>query len=437
VTMEWWAVLGFFIFGLMIVLASGFPIAFGFLMIDLLGVLIFVGPMGLQQMTLQIFSSLSTFTLTPIPLFILMGELMFHSGIANNTIDVIDKWLGRVPGRLSILAAGAGVLFAALSGSTLANTAMLGTVLLPEMRRRGYKIPIAVGPIIGVGGLAMLIPPSSLAVVLASIGHISVGKILVGGVIPGLLLGGLITIYILGRCLLNPSLAPQYDVTHSTFGERIASTAKYVLPLGFIIFMVLGLMLLGVATPTEAASSGAIATILVTIIYKRLTWKMIKGSVVGTLEISVMVFMIIAASNTFSSLLAFTGATRGLLSVVENLDVPPLVILIGMQLIVFVMGTFMETISIMMICIPIFMPIVKMLGFDPVWFGVIMLINFETGFITPPFGMLLFVMKGVAPDLSIKQIVSAAGPFVLIEIVAMAIIIAWPQLVLWLPGLVS
>jgi tripartite ATP-independent transporter DctM subunit len=437
VTMEWWAVLSFFILGLMIVLASGFPIAFGFLMIDLLGVLIFMGPMGLQQMTLQIFSSLSTFTLTPIPLFILMGELMFHSGIANNTIDVIDKWLGRVPGRLSILAAGAGVLFAALSGSTLANTAMLGTVLLPEMRRRGYKIPIAVGPIIGVGGLAMLIPPSSLAVVLASIGHISVGKILVGGVIPGLLLGSLIAIYILGRCLLNPSLAPQYDVAHSTLGERIASTVKYVLPLGFIIFMVLGLMLLGVATPTEAASSGAIATILVTLIYRRLTWKMIKGSVVGTLEISVMVFMIIAASNTFSSLLAFTGATRGLLAVVENLNVPALVILVGMQLIVFVMGTFMETISIMMICIPIFMPIVKMLGFDPVWFGVIMLINFETGFITPPFGMLLFVMKGVAPDLSIREIVSAAGPFVLIEIAAMAIIIAWPQLVLWLPGLVS
>jgi len=296
---------------------------------------------------------------------------------------------------------------------------------------------MAVGPIIGVGGLAMLIPPSSLAVVLASIGHISVGKILVGGVMPGLILGGLIAAYVVVRCWLNPSLAPRYEVTRVTFRQKIMGTIKYVVPLGFIIFMVLGLMLLGVATPTEAASSGALATIMVTAAFKRLTWKMLKASLMGTLEISIMVFMIIAASNTFSSLLAFTGATRGLLGVVETLDVPPLVVLIGMQLIVFVMGTFMETISIMMICMPIFMPIVTMLGFDPVWFGVLMLVNFETGFITPPFGMLLFVMKGVAPELSIKEICYAAAPFILIEILTMAVIIVWPQIVLWLPNLLK
>jgi tripartite ATP-independent transporter DctM subunit len=435
--MEWWGVLSLFILGLLIVLASGFPIAFGFLLINLVGILVFMGPMGLQQMTLQIFSSLSTFALTPIPLFILMGELMFHSGIANNTIDVVDKWLGRIPGRLSLLAAGTGVLFAALSGSTLANTAMLGTVLLPEMRRRGYKSSMSVGPIIGVGGLAMLIPPSSLAVVLASIGHISVSKILVGGVIPGLLLGALTAAYVIVRCWLDPSVAPGYEVERTSFLQKVIGTIKYVLPLGFIIFMVLGLMLLGIATPTEAASTGALATILVTAVYGRLNWKMIKASLVGTLDISIMVFMIIAGSNTFSSLLAFTGATRGLLSVVENLDVAPLIVLIGMQLVVFVMGTFMETISIMMICMPIFMPIVKMLGFDPVWFGVLMLVNFETGFITPPFGMLLFVMKGVAPDLSIKEICYAAAPFILIEIFVMAMIIVWPELVLWLPNLVK
>ncbi|MCU0593877.1 MAG: TRAP transporter large permease [Desulfobacterota bacterium] len=435
--MEWWGVLSLFILGLLIVLASGFPIAFGFLLINLVGILVFMGPMGLQQMTLQIFSSLSTFALTPIPLFILMGELMFHSGIANNTIDVVDKWLGRIPGRLSLLAAGTGVLFAALSGSTLANTAMLGTVLLPEMRRRGYKSSMSVGPIIGVGGLAMLIPPSSLAVVLASIGHISVSKILVGGVIPGLLLGALTAAYVIVRCWLDPSVAPGYEVERTSFLQKVIGTIKYVLPLGFIIFMVLGLMLLGIATPTEAASTGALATILVTAVYGRLNWKMIKASLVGTLDISIMVFMIIAGSNTFSSLLAFTGATRGLLGVVENLNVAPLIVLIGMQLVVFVMGTFMETISIMMICMPIFMPIVKMLGFDPVWFGVLMLVNFETGFITPPFGMLLFVMKGVAPDLSIKEICYAAAPFILIEIFVMAMIIVWPELVLWLPNLVK
>jgi tripartite ATP-independent transporter DctM subunit len=435
--MEWWVVFGAFILGLIILLGSGLPIAFGFLVMNLLGSLVFMGTAGLQQMTLQIFASISTFTLAPIPLFILMGELMFHSGIANKTIDVMDKWLGRLPGRLSLLATGAGVLFAALSGSTLANTAMLGTVLLPEMQKRGYKTPMSVGPIIGVGGLAMLIPPSSLAVVLASIGHISVSKILIGGVIPGLLLGFLIACYVIGRCVLDPSMAPRYEVEETSFWEKLLLTARHVLPLGFIIFMVLGLMLLGVATPTEAAASGAIGTIIVAWAYRRMSWKMMKASLVGTLEISVMVFMIIAGSNTFSSLLAYTGATQGLLGLVEGLRVHPLFILIGMQFIVFILGCLMETVSIMMICMPIFMPIVKMLGFDPVWFAIIMLVNFETGFITPPFGMLLFVMKGVAPQLSMKEIVYAALPFVVIELVAMAMIIAFPPLALWLPSFVK
>jgi tripartite ATP-independent transporter DctM subunit len=434
--MEWWTVLLFFTGGLIILLGLGFPIAFAFLLMDLLGILIFMGPLGLHQITLQIFSSLATFTLAPIPLFILMGELMFHSGIAYNTIDVLDKWLGRLPGRLSLLAASGGTLFSALSGSTLANTAMLGTVLLPEMKRRGYKPSMTVGPIVGVGGVAMLIPPSALAVVLASIGHISVGQILVGGIVPGLMLGALYTLYIVVRCWINPALAPRYEVIPAAFMEKLISFIRYVLPLGFIIFMVLGLMLLGLATPTEAAASGVVATLLVTLCFKRLNWKMLKASIIGTLEVTIMVFMIIAASKTFSSILAFSGATQGLLDQVQKLDLYPLLLLLGMQLVVFILGAFMETISIMMICLPIFMPIVKIVGFDPVWFGILMLINFEMGLSTPPFGMLLFVMKGVAPpDISMKDIWLAAFPFIICDMVAMAMIILWPRLALWLPGL--
>ena len=436
--MEWYSVLAFFIGGLILVLLSGFPIAFGFLVIDLLGIIVFMGPGGLQQITLQVFSSLSSFTLAPIPMFILMGEIMFQSGLANNTIDVIDKWLGRLPGRLSILAAAGGTLFSALSGSTIANTAMLGAALLPEMRKRGYKTPMAVGPIIGVGGLAMLVPPSSLAVVLASIGHISVGKILVAGAVPGLLIGILYATYIVLRCRLNPSLAPRYDVSKTAWREKIIGAVRYTLPLGFIIFMVLGLMLLGFATPTEAAASGAIATIIVALVYGRLNWPMMKASLSGTLEITIMVFMIIAASKTFSSILAYTGATQGLLGVIEGLHVHRIFILLGMQLCVFVLGMFMETISIMMISLPIFMPIVNMLGFDPVWFGIIMLINFEMGMTTPPFGMMLFVMKGVAEeDISIKEIINAAIPFLCCDAVAMAMIIIFPPLALWLPSLMG
>ena len=404
---------------------------------NLLGALYFIGPSGLQQMTLQVFSSLSTFTLTPIPLFILMGELMFHSGIANNTIDVMDKWLGRLPGRLSLLATGAGVLFAALSGSTLANTAMLGTVLLPEMQKRGYKTPDGRGPHHRGRRSGHAHPP------ILPRGRAGEHRAHLRGEDPGRRghpgapPGGDDRVLRDRAVLARPLPAPRYEVDETSFGEKILGTVKYVLPLGVIIFMVLGFMLLGIATPTEAASSGAIGTIIVTILYRQLSWKMIKASIIGTLEITVMVFMIIAGSNSFSSLLAYTGATRGLLGLVEGLQVHPIIILIGMQVIVFFLGCLMETVSIMMICMPIFMPIVKMLGFDPVWFGVIMLVNFETGFITPPFGMLLFVMKGVAPQLTMKEIVFAGLPFVVIELIAMAILIAFPPLVLWLPGIMG
>ncbi len=434
--MEWWAVLGLFICGLIALLLIGFPIAFAFLVVDVVGILYFMGPFGLHQMTLQVFSSLATFALAPVPLFILMGELMFQSGIANKTIDVMDMWLGRLPGRLSLLAAAGGTLFAALSGSTLANTAMLGTVLLPEMRRRGYQTSMSVGPILGVGGLAMLIPPSSLAVVLASIGRISVSEILVAGVVPGLIIGTLFCLYIVLRCRLNPALAPHFEHARVGLQEKVVATIRYVAPLGFIIFMVLGLMLLGLATPTEAAASGVVATLIVTALFRRLNWAMLQASLVGSLQITGMVFMIIAASNTFSSLLAFTGATSGLLSTIQGVNVHPLLILLGMQLIVLAMGTFMETISIMMICMPIFMPIVKMLGFDPVWFGIIMLINLETGLLTPPFGMLLFVMKGVAPkDVTIQDIGRAAFPFIVIYLAVIGLLVAFPRLALWLPSL--
>ena len=436
--MDWWIVLVFFIFGLILLLLAGFPIAFAFLLMDFLGIVIFMGPLGLKHVTLNIFTSLSTFALTPVPMFIIMGELMFHSQIANNTIDVLDRWLGRVPGRLSLLAATSGTIFAATSGSTMANTAMLGTVLLPEMKNRGYSTSMSVGPIMGVGGLAMLIPPSALAVILASIGRFSVGRILMAGVVPGLILGFFFAAYIVLSAWLKPSIAPSYRVSSDTLWNRVRLTVKYLLPMAFIIFMVIGLIILGVATPTEAAASGVIATLVVTIVYRRLTWNVIKDTLAGSLQITVMVFMIIAASKTFSSILAFSGATNGLMGLVQELDVHPILILIGMQLIIAFMGTFMEAVSIMMICLPVFMPISNILGFDPVWFGILTLINLEMGQITPPFGMLLFVMKGVAPpNVTIQEICWAAVPYIIFDIVVMAMIIIWPQVALWLPNLVG
>jgi tripartite ATP-independent transporter DctM subunit len=426
--MEWWVVLSFFFGGVVLILLSGFPVAFAFLALDLLGVWVFMGSAGFENIALHIFTGLSSFVLAPIPLFILMGEVMYHSRLADNTLDVLDRWIGKVPGRLGVMAAVSGTIFAATSGSSMANTAMLGTVLLPEMRRRGYSVGMSVGPIIGSGGLAILIPPSALAVVLASIAQISVGK----------LLGVMFCVYIILTAVFKPSVAPPYPVTPCTLTEKLFLTVKHIVPVAFIIFMVIGFITLGLATPTEAAASGAIATLLVSIAYGRLNRQMIMASLKGTVEISVMVFMIIAASKTFSSILAYTGASSGLTNLVQGTSLHPMLVLIAMQVIVAILGCFMEGVSIMMICLPVFMPIVTLLGFDPVWFGVLFLINIELGQLTPPFGMLLFVMKGVAPpDVKMEEIIWAAVPYMIFDVLVMAMIIVWPKIALWLPSFVN
>jgi tripartite ATP-independent transporter DctM subunit len=284
----------------------------------------------------------------------------------------------------------------------------------------------------------MLIPPSALAVVLASIGRFSVGKILVAGVIPGVILGALFAGYIVLNAWLNPSIAPSFQAQSDSLSRRLYLTVKYLLPMAFIIFMVLGVIVVGIATPTEAAASGFIATMMVAIGYRRFNWKVLKATLTGSLQITGMVFMIIAASKTFSSILAFTGASGGLTNLVQGLNVHPMIIVVCMQLVIAFMGTFMESVSIMMICLPIFMPICHVLGFDPVWFGILMLINLEMGQITPPFGMLLFVMKGVAPrEVTIQEICKAAVPYIVFDILVMGMIMTWPQIAMWLPSLVK
>jgi tripartite ATP-independent transporter DctM subunit len=435
--MEWWLVLLFFIGGMIFVLLTGFPVAFTFLLIDLIGILIFLGPEGLPQFALQIYQSVSRSVLAPIPLFILMGELLFHSGIAYKILDALDQWLWKIPGRLAALAVTSGVLFAAMSGSSIANTAMLGTVLVPDMRRRGYKPSMSMGPILGAGGLAILIPPSGLAVVLASVANISVAKLLIGGVIPGLILGAAYFAYIVIRCLIDPSQAPTGEPVRTSLQAKIVSGVKYVLPTGIVIFSVLGFILLGLATPSEAAASGVIGTLILISLYGRLNWGMIKKSAIGSLEVTVMVFMIIAASDAYASVLAYTGAIQGLLDTIQRLQIPPMAIMVGMQLSVIIMGFLMESVSIMMIALPIFMPIVKLLGFDPIWFGCLFLVNIELGLLTPPFGMLLFVMKGVVPDVNMKEVMFGALPFMLIELGCLILMLLWPALVLWLPSMVS
>ncbi len=435
--MEWPLILLITFIILIILMMSGLPIAFCFMLINLVGVYIFFGgEAGLSQLIRHLFRSIAIFPILTIPMFILMGELMFRSGIGFEVMGVIDKWMGRLPGRLGLVAVAAGTLFGATSGSTIASTAMLGTLLTPQMERYGYKKPISIGAIVGSGGLAMIIPPSGLAVFLAVIAEISIGRLLIAGIIPGLIIATLYASYIILRCWLQPSIAPSYKVIPVPLRKKIGPTLRLALPLGLIIFMVLGLIFLGVSTPTEAAAMGVIAVLIMAAVYKKLTWKMVKNSVTGTLSITVMVLIIISGATAFSQVLAFSGVSRGLVGLASGLNVAPLLIMGLMQLTMLFLGTFMDVASIMMVTLPIYMPIVYTLGLDPIWFGLIMLINLEMAMTTPPFGILLYVMKGAAPPgTTLGDVIKAGFPFLLCDLTAMILIILFPVLALWLPSL--
>ncbi len=437
--MEWSAYLVFFFGGLGVLLLIGLPVAFAFMLVNLVGVYVFWGgAMGLNQLVLSVDSSVSTFVLVPLPMFILMGSVMFHSGVAYRMIDVLDHWLGRIAGRLAVLAVGAGALFATLTGVAMGSVAMLGSTLAPDMERRGYAKSMSLGPILASGSLAILIPPSALAVIVASLGRFSVGKLLIGIIVPGLLLAVVYVTYIVIRCRLQPSLAPAYVVEPVPLVNRLRETVRYVLPPLSIVMLVIGTMFLGIATPTEAAAVGALMSFVVAACYGQLGWEVAKKAIGSATSLSVMVLVILTGSAAFGQLLSFSGVTPAITRLAIDTAIDPIMLLILMQLVVIFLGMFIEQTSIVMVTIPIFMPIVAAMGWDPVWFGAIMVLNLEMATISPPFGLSLFVMKGIASaSTTINDIYRAALPFVGLNVIVMAAMIAFPSIVLWLPRLMD
>ena len=437
--MEWWGYLISFFGGLAVLLLIGLPVAFAFVMVNLIGVYVFWGgASGLGQLILSIDSSVSTFVLVPLPMFILMGTVMFHSGVAYKLIDVLDQWLGRIAGRLAVLAVGAGALFATLTGVAMGSVAMLGSTLAPDMEQRGYSKSMSLGPILASGSLAIMIPPSALAVILASLGRFSIGKLLIGIIVPGFLLAVVYAAYIVIRCRLQPSLAPPYSVEPTPLRRRLRDTVRYVVPPVSVVFLVIGTIFLGVATPTEAAAVGALLSIILAALYGRLSWQVTKKAVAAATSLSVMVLVILTGSAAFGQLLSFSGVTPAITRLATDTVLDAMVVLILMQLVVIFLGMFIEQTSIVMVTIPIFMPIVAAMGWDPIWFGAIMMLNLEMATISPPFGLSLFVMKGIAsPGTTMGDIYRAALPFVGLNLIVMAAMIAFPGIVLWLPGLMD
>ncbi|MFL4971533.1 MAG: TRAP transporter large permease subunit [Xanthobacteraceae bacterium] len=426
--------------GLIAVMGLGVPVAFAFLAINVIGAAIFLGgEPGLAQLARNSVQSITSFALTPIPFFVLMGEVLFHSGVALKAIDAFALLIRRVPGRLSVIAIVAGTVFSAISGSTIATTALLGTLMLPTMLARGYHPRMAMGPIMGIGGVDMLIPPSALTVLLGSLAGISIAGLLIGGIVPGLMLSAMFIAYIVLRALMHPQLAPSDPVDGEPApAQRWRPFLLHVLPLILIFALVVGAMAAGWATPTEAAALGAAGTMLAAAAYRRLDVTNLMQALYGTVAVSGTILFIIIGATTFSQVLSFSGAVNGLVGLIAGQGLSMMTILIGMLLILLFLGCFVDQVSMMLITLPFFMPLVQRLGIDPVWFGVLFLICMQLGLLTPPFGLLLFTMKGVAPpSIAMREVYAAAMPYVGFGLVVLVLILFFPAIATWLPALMS
>jgi tripartite ATP-independent transporter DctM subunit len=424
--------------GSTVLLFLGMPVAMSFVAINIVGAALFLGgDPGLLQVVRNSVISVMNFSLTPIPLFILMGEILFHTGLALKVIEGVERLVRQVPGRLAVIAVVAGTVFSAISGSTIATTAMLGSLMLPVMLSRGYRPSFAAGPIMAIGAVDMLIPPSALTVLLGSLSGISISKLLIGGVVPGLMLSVAFVGYIVVAAATKPEWAPATSSGTETSG-RWRLLFVYVLPLVSIFAVVVGAMTGGWATPTESAALGALATIGLALIYRALTFEALIKSLKGTVAITGMILFIILGATTFSQILSFSGATDGLVSAILGQGLSPFAVLVGMMAMLIVLGIFVDQVSMMLITLPVFMPIVQRLGIDPIWFGVLFLICMQLGLLLPPHGLLLMTMKGVAPpEVTMGDIFRAVVPYVLMSIALLALLLWRPEIATWLPGLLG
>ena len=431
--MEWWGYLAVILGLLTVLFLSGLPIAFCFALFNLVGVLLWMGgPDNFSLLAVSAFASIVSFPLIAVPLFILMGELLFQSGVIAIVLDCVGKWLVGLRGNLSLVAVTAGTLFGTMSGSAVSGVAVLGSTLAPEMRKRGYSKEMSLGPILGSGCLAMIIPPSVLAVLLGSLGQIPVGELLIAGVFPGILLALCYAIYIIVRIQMNRSLAPAMDEKRYSWGEKLRALGV-MSPILIITLLIWGVLLFGIATPSEAAAIGVFGSLFVMALYRRLTWRAIRQSLVDTVKISGMILLIIVGAAAFTQILAFTGTTSKIVSFASQPEFSPTLVLIGMMLTMVLLGSFLDELALLMISIPIYMPVATALQFDPVWFGLLMLLTLEIATISPPYGLALFVLKGVVPDASMGDVWRASIAYMAISTFVLALIMAFPAIATWLP----
>ncbi|HEA52523.1 TRAP transporter large permease [Marinobacter antarcticus] len=383
----------------------------------------------------QIWGTMGSFTLVAIPLFVFMAMVLERTGVAKDLYRMMHLWFGGLRGGLAIGTLVICAVFAAMVGISGAAVVAMGTIALPSMLERGYDRKMALGVINTGGGWGILIPPSILMILYALITGVSVGQMFAAGIMPGVLLMVMTVIYILVRSTLQPHLAPALPPEErGTWPEKLRALRAVLLPIGVVI-MVLGSIIGGITTPTEAAAMGVLGSLISAAVYRQLKWSILQEAAIRTFKLTGMIMWILFAAHAFSAAYQSMGAQDLIEGLMQHIPGGPWGIIIAMMVIIFFLAMVLDPVGIMLITLPVFMPIVKSLGFDPVWFGILFVINMEIGYKTPPFGFNLFYLKGVVPpNITMKDIYTSVVPFVIIEILAIGIIMVFPEIATWLPG---
>ncbi|AEV16560.1 TRAP dicarboxylate transporter, DctM subunit [Thermus sp. CCB_US3_UF1] len=421
---------------LFLLLLTGYPLAFlvGGVAVGFIAWL--WSPEALALVPQRMWNNMTQYLLAAIPLFIFMASMLEKSGLIEEIFDVAYKWLGRVPGGLAVATVAASTVLAAMVGVIGAAVVTMALVALPSMLRRGYSPVLAAGTVMAGGTLGILIPPSVLAIIYGLVANQSVGELYLGSVLPGLVLSGLYMLFSVVYALVNPKGAPRIPPEEApSWRERWRALRSIWAPL-VLIFLVLGTIFLGLAAPTEAAAVGAFGAMGVAALHRRLSWKNLRLALEQTAKATAMVLWIIFGANAFVAFYVAQGGDRYISELLLSTGLSPWGILILMQLILIILGMFLDWVGILLLAVPVFVPIIRQLGFDPLWFGVLYLVNMQMSFLSPPFGYALFYVRGVAPQIPMGVIYRAALPFLLLQILGLALVMLFPGLATWLPSLV-
>lgn len=436
--MEYWVVPVMILFGgLLVGLVLGLPMAFTLGGSAIVAGFIFQGPSIVELVIRSTYGPMNNLILVALPLFILMASVLEKSGIADDLFTAMQQWTGPLRGGIAIAVVGICTIIAAMSGVSTAGVVTMGIIALPIMLRKGYNKTIAIGPILAGGALGILIPPSTTFIVYGMLTRTSIGRLFAGGVIPGLILSILYMSYIGIRCYFQPQLGPALPKEERvSLVEKIKLSRGLVLPI-LLIVSVLGSIFGGIASPTESAAVGALGAVICAAIHRRLSWTMLKEAAIRTASITGMIMWILFGAFCFASVFISAGGPTVVKEFIFGLDVPPILVIFIMQVSYMILGCFMDEITILFLTIPIYMPILVSFGYDPVWFGVLFIVNMQMAYLTPPFGLTLFYMRGIAPPgVTLMDIYRSVIPFVGIQLIVLILVLLFQPLSLWLPDVV-